>query len=338
MLRTESMHGGNGRFRVFGSSAGDGARARAELAADVARGLGAEAKTLSCRWLYDEEGSRLFDAICALPEYYIPRAETAILAAHAGAIVGALPPGATIVELGSGSAAKTRLVLEAALEHAPGRVRYVPIDISATMLAASAEGLLADYPRLDIVGIAGTYEEGLGALPGLGPAPKLILWLGSNVGNFTRPAAAAFLREVRGRMGPRDRFLLGVDLRKDPAVLALAYDDPAGVTARFSLNLLLRINRELGGDFDLGGFRHQAEYDQVDGRVIIHIVSVRAQTVQIRDLGMTVCFRAGERIHTEDSYKYSRDEIGALLAAAGLRRVDGWTDPERRFASVLAAL
>src|SRR5262249_34295022 len=158
------------------------------------------------------------------PEYYIPRAETAILEAQSDAIVAALPPGASIVELGSGSANKTRLLLDAALRRAPGRVRHVPIDISASMLADSAPGLPADYPRLDITGIAGTYEEGLVALPALGPEPKLVLWLGSNVGNFTRAEAAAFLREVRRRLGPDDRLLIGIDLRKDPAVLGLAYD------------------------------------------------------------------------------------------------------------------
>jgi dimethylhistidine N-methyltransferase len=331
------MHDRMGRICIFGSHSEDGAAARAELAADVRQGLGGEPKRLSCRWLYDEEGSLLFEAICRVPEYYIPRAETAILEAHGDAIVAELPPGAAIVELGSGNAAKTRLLLEAALRRAPGRLRYLPIDISATMLEASARTLAADYPRLDIAGVAGTYEEGLAELPVLELGPKLVLWLGSNVGNYGRAEAAAFLAEVRRRLGPDDRLLLGVDLRKDPGVLALAYDDPAGVTARFTLNLLERINRELGGHFDLGAFRHLALYDEAAGRVEIYLVSTRAQRVAIDDLGLVLHFRAGERVHAEDSYKYSRPEIAALLAGAGLRQVNLWTDPEAQFASVLCA-
>ena len=337
MLPGEGMHGEPRTIRIFGSSAGDGARGQADFAADVARGLTAQPKRLSCRWFYDAEGSRLFEEICRLPEYYIPYAECEILEAHAGHIVAALPPGATIVELGSGNAAKTRQLLEAALARAPGRVRYVPVDISASALHESARALAADYPRLDIVGVAGAYEEGLQELGAVGDGPKLVLWLGSNVGNFDRAEAAAFLGEIRRRLAPADRLLVGIDLRKDPAVLALAYDDPTGVTARFNLNLLARINRELGGDFDLDGFRHRAIYDAVAGRVIIDIVSRRAQRVTIADLGLSVHFGPGERIHTEDSYKYSPEEIEALLAGARLRRVGHYTDGAGRFASVLCA-
>lgn len=324
-----------GAFSVIGSGADPSDTARADFADDVFRGLTAEHKHLPCRWLYDREGSLLFEEICALPEYYIPRAERAILARHAGEIAASLPPGAMLVELGSGSAAKTRLLIEAFLRRAPDRVRYAPIDISQSMLVASGQDLVTEYPRLDVTGIAGTYEEGLALLPELGPTPRLVLWLGSNVGNFTRHEAATFLGELRKRLRPTDRFLLGVDLRKDPAVLALAYDDPKGVTARFSLNMLARINRELGGRFHLPDFQHRAVYDASAGRVAIHIVSRRAQRVRIDALEITVPFAAGEAIHTEDSYKYDFAEIDALARAAHLVPVKRWTDSEDQFASVL---
>jgi L-histidine N-alpha-methyltransferase len=329
----------SGAFSVIGSGAEPEDGARDDFAADVRHGLTAAPKRLPCRWLYDEVGSRLFEQICAVPEYYVPRAERSILEAHAGDIAAALPPGATLVELGSGNAAKTRLLIEAFLARAPGRVRYIPIDISPSMLVASSRDLLADYPRLDITGIAGTYEEGLVHLSSLheklGDVPRLILWLGSNVGNFGRAEAAAFMREIRRDMRPDDRFLLGVDLRKDPAILALAYDDPAGVTARFSLNFLARINRELEGEFDLADFRHRAVYDAADGRVGIYLVARRAHRVAIGALDITVSFAAGEAIHTEDSYKYDDGEIAALAGASGFDVVERWTDPEVRFASVL---
>jgi len=324
-----------GAFSVIGSGADPSDTARADFAADVLHGLTAEHKRLPCRWLYDREGSLLFEEICEQPEYYIPRAERAILERHAGDIAASLPPGALLVELGSGSAAKTRLLIEAFLARAPDRVRYAPIDISQSMLVASGQELVTDYPRLDVTGIAGTYEEGLDHLPELGETPRLVLWLGSNVGNFTRHEAATFLRELRVHLRPIDRFLLGVDLRKDPEVLALAYDDPKGVTARFSQNILARINRELGGRFRPTDFQHRAVYDATSGRVAIHLVARRAQRVRIEALEITVAFAAGEAIHIEDSYKYDFAEIDALARAAHLVPVERWTDPEDQFASVL---
>jgi dimethylhistidine N-methyltransferase len=324
-----------GAFSVIGSGADPSDTARADFASDVFHGLTAQPKRLPCKWLYDHEGSLLFEEICKLPEYYIPRAERAILERHGAEIAASLPPGAMLVELGSGSAAKTRLLIEAFLARAPGRVRYAPIDISESMLVASGQDLVAEYPRLDVTGIAGTYEKGLAHLPELGAEPRLVLWLGSNVGNFTRHEAAAFLRELRKRLRPIDRFLLGVDLRKDPDVLNLAYDDPAGVTARFSLNFLARINRELGGRFHLPDFQHRAVYDATAGRVAIHIVSRRAQKVRIADLDLTISFTAGEAIHTEDSFKYDFAEINALAKAAHLVPMARWTDDDEQFASVL---
>ncbi len=330
-----ASRGPSGAFSVIGSGTDPSDTARADFAADVFHGLTGEHKRLPCRWLYDREGSLLFEEICALPEYYIPRAERAILERHSGAIAASLPSGAMLVELGSGNAAKTRLLIEALLARSDGRVRYAPIDISQSALVQSGQDLVTEYPRLDVTGIAGTYEEGLAHLPQLGEAPRLVLWLGSNVGNFTRHEAAVFLGELRKRLRPVDRFLLGVDLRKDPSVLALAYDDPQGVTARFSLNILARINRELGGRFRLSEFQHRAVYDASAGRVAIHLVARRAQRVRIEALDLTVSFAAGEAIHTEDSYKYDFAEIDALARAARLVPVKRWTDPEEQFASVL---
>jgi L-histidine Nalpha-methyltransferase len=318
-----------GSFRLLGHARIDGAA----FADDVRAGLTAPHKRLSCTWFYDREGSHLFEEICALPEYYIPAAETEILGAHAAEMVAAVPPGAGIVELGSGSAVKTRLLLEAHLARAP--FTYVPIDISADMLVASSRGLAADHPGLDVVGLPGTYEEGLARLDDAVAEPRLVLWLGSNVGNFDRAGAAAFLAGLRRRLHPRDRVLMGIDLRKDQQTLQLAYDDPAGVTARFNLNQLARINRELGGDFDVGGFAHRAEYLVDEGRIEMRLVSRRSQVARIAALGLEIAFAEGETIHTEDSYKYSPAEIDVLAAAAGMRVAARYLDGARRFCDVI---
>jgi len=301
------------------------------LVEDVRAGLARPPRSLPCRWLYDEEGSRLFEEICRVPEYYIPAAEREILSRYADDILAAAPPEAAIVELGSGSAEKTRLLFDAALRARP-RVRYVPIDISASALASSSARLGADYPGLTIQPVCAEYEEGL---QHLGTGPRLVLWLGSNIGNFDRAAGAAFLRRVGARLAPRDRLLVGIDRRKRRDVLELAYDDPAGVTARFSKNVLRRLNDELGADFDLDAFRHRAVYDPDAGRVSMYLVSERAQRVRIPAVPMEVSLAAGEAIHTEDSYKYSDEEVRALAAAAGLRIERMFTDRSGRFYDVL---
>ncbi|HEX6835114.1 MAG TPA: L-histidine N(alpha)-methyltransferase [Polyangia bacterium] len=310
-----------------------------DFAADVRAGLSAGKKRLSCRYFYDAEGSALFEEICALPEYYLTRAEQQILDACAGEIVAAAAPDAALVELGSGSAKKTRTVIEAALA-ARGRsarpVHYVPIDISRSMLLESSRALLDDYASVEITAIAAEYRAGLRWLERQ-REPKLVLWLGSNVGNFARGEAARFLRGVRAAMSPGDRLLMGVDLRKSRAVLEAAYDDAAGVTARFNLNLLARINRELGGHFQLDGFRHRARWNDRLGRVEIQIESLRAQVVRIDALALDVPFRAGEKIYTESSYKYALGEIGRLARAAGLGMAERWLDDERRFSVNLLA-
>ena len=309
---------------------------RATFAQDVRAGLEAQPPRLDCRYFYDAAGSELFEAICALEEYYLTRAETEILAEHAPTIAAGFRQPISLVELGSGSSRKTRLLIEALLA-AHGSLRYVPVDISRTMLEATTRTLLADYPALEIVAVAAEYEQGLAAVRSVDDRPRLVLWLGSNVGNLHRDEAADFLRRVRDGLAEGDRLLVGIDLRKDRATLERAYDDSRGVTARFNLNLLARINRELGGDFDLAAFRHVARYDEVAGRVEMYLVSTREQMVRIRDLDLVRRFAAGEAIHTENSYKYSPAEIDRLAAAAGLRVEARWYDRARRFSDNLLA-
>ena len=301
-----------------------------ELARAVRAGLTATPRHFPCCFFYDAAGSALFEQICELPEYYLTRSEGEILRRHAPAIVASVPPTAVRVELGSGSATKTRLVIAAALARAPS-LRYVPLDICRVALQASADALLADFPGLTIHAVAAEYDAGLPIVARLSDVPKLVLWLGSNVGNLHRPDAAAFLARVRAIMQADDRFLLGVDLRKDSAALEAAYDDAAGVTARFNLNLLARINRELDADFDLGGFRHRAQYLEDLGRVEMHVVSQRAQRVRLGALDMEVAFAAGEAVHTENSYKYSPAEIDALAQAGGFALADRWLDERGLF-------
>jgi L-histidine Nalpha-methyltransferase len=308
----------------------------ATFAAEVRAGLAAQPKRLPCRYFYDAAGSRLFEQICELPEYYLTRAEQEILTRHADEIAAAVPAGAVLVELGSGSAAKTRRLIEAFLRR-QATLRYVPIDISQGTLEESARRLLADYPALEIHGLAAEYRDGLRRLRRLRRAdaerrPRLFQWLGSNVGNFGRPEAAAFLAQVRETMAAADRLLVGFDLRKDRAVLEPAYDDARGVTREFNLNLLARINRELGADFDLAGFEHLARYSRTLGCVEIFLVSRRDQRVRLA--GEVFHFSEGERIQTERSYKYDLDAFAAWVPRTGLAVRQVWTD-ERRYFAVL---
>jgi dimethylhistidine N-methyltransferase len=307
----------------------DGAH-RSSFAADVRRGLTAPRKQLACRYFYDAEGSALFERICALPEYYLTRTELAILRQHARAIVRSCSAGAVLVELGSGSAMKTRVLLETALARS-SPVRYVPIDISRSMLAESSRSLLDAYAGVEITAVAAEYRAGLQWLTGHPWPVKLILWLGSNVGNLGRNEAARFLRAVRATMTGRDRLILGVDLRKPRALVEAAYDDAAGVTAAFNKNLLARINRELGGHFDLDAFDHRATWNERVGRVEMRLVAARPQLVRIDALALAVRFSAGEAIFTESSYKYSLDEIDRLAVASGLSVEARWLDPDARF-------
>jgi dimethylhistidine N-methyltransferase len=310
-----------------------------DFAADVRRGLSTRPKRLPPKYFYDALGSHLFDAICLLPEYYLTRAEGEIFARHSAEIVeraGAGRARVTLFELGSGSASKTRRIIDALLA-AQGSLRYVPVDISTAALEASASALLGDYEGLDVTAYAADYDA---ALPRLAEnfeegGRALVLFLGSNVGNFDRGEARDFLRRLRGVLRAGDMLLLGADLKKDKAVLEAAYDDALGVTAAFNLNLLARINRELEADFSLRDFRHLALYDEREGRVEMHLESTRGQAVRVGALGLDVTFAAGERLHTENSYKYSLDELSALAAETGFSRAQTWLDSGERFSSNL---
>jgi dimethylhistidine N-methyltransferase len=322
----------NGRLTLIDADGGLPSR----FASDVRRGLTASRKRLSCRYFYDAEGSALFERICGLTEYYLTRTELAILRRHGDAVVRSLSADAVLVELGSGSATKTRVLLERALvRNSP--VRYVPIDISRSMLEASSRALLDDYAGLEITAIAAEYRAGLRWLTRQCWPQKLILWLGSNVGNFARNQATRFLRDVRAAMTARDRLLVGIDLRKPRELLEAAYDDAEGVTAAFNKNILSRINRELGGHFDVDMFRHRAVWNDSAGRVEMHLQSTREQHVRIDALALRVRFARGESIFTESSYKYSLDEIDRLAAACGLSVESRWLDAGARFSVNLLA-
>jgi dimethylhistidine N-methyltransferase len=305
------------------------------FAASVEEGLGSEPLSLPCRFLYDATGSDLFEEICDLPEYYLTRAEHQILAHHADALVAHCPKPAALAELGSGSSSKTRLLIEAFLRR-QGRLRYVPVDISRTALDDASQALLADYGGLEVLAIAGEYREGLRHV-GRERFPKLIAWLGSNIGNFARDEAAAFVGSIREAMTEDDRLLLGIDLRKDARVLEEAYDDPRGVTERFNKNLLARINRELGGDFDLDAWRHRARVVDGGGRVELGLVCERSDEVRVEALDRRFRFAPGDFIHTEDSIKYSAEEIAALAERAGLAPEARWLDAGERFSLTLLA-
>lgn len=302
----------------------------AGFAQDVREGLTSDPKRLPCRYFYDDEGSILFERICALPEYYLTRAEREILKVQATQLAARFLTPPTLVELGSGSAAKTRLLIDAFLKR-HGRLRYVPIDISRSMMEQSSLRLLEEHPGLEIFAIAAEYRQGLQHLQQAVAGPKLILWLGSNIGNLHRAEAVRFLGEVRNALTAADALLVGIDLRKDRAVLERAYNDSRGVTAQFNLNLLARINRELGGHFPLDAFQHRAVYNEEQGRIEMYLLGQHARQVRIDDLDLLISLSAGETIHTENSYKYSLSEIASLAAAAGFHVASQWLDGQRRF-------
>jgi dimethylhistidine N-methyltransferase len=301
---------------------------------DVRRGLSAEPKHLFPKYFYDELGSQLFEAICRLPEYYLTSAENEILLHHAAEIVDSRPGNKTLIEMGSGSALKTRLIIEALLDRQP-ELLFIPVDISASALEDSSRALLRLYPQLSIKAFAGDYYDGLAALDSLDRGRTLALFLGSNIGNFEMDEAGAFLRAMRRALDQGDALLLGADLQKDARVLETAYDDPLGVTAAFILNQLARVNRELDADFDLRAFKLRSIYNQAARRIEVYLESTRDQTALIKQLDMRVRLRAGERLHMENSYKYDLRELSELAAAGGFELQRTWFDQKKLFSSNL---
>jgi dimethylhistidine N-methyltransferase len=304
------------------------------LAEDVRKGLSAQPKRFLPKYFYDELGSQLFEAICLLPEYYLTRAENDILQRYSDEIVAAISGQKTLVEMGSGSASKTRLIIEALLRR-QSELLFMPVDISATALESSSRILLQSYPRLTIEAYAADYFAGLAELGKRPRTRTLALFLGSNISNFDPDEALRFLRAMRSVLQKGDALLLGADLKKDPAILDAAYNDALGVTSAFNLNVLARINRELGGTFDLRAFKHRAFYNQSEGRVEIYIESLADQRVRIEKLDLEIEFAAGELIHTENSYKYDKANIAHLAVATGFELSRTWLDSEERFSSNL---
>jgi L-histidine N-alpha-methyltransferase len=297
-------------------------------------GLLRKHKRLPSWLLYDDEGSTLFEDITRLPEYYPTRTERAILARDAGAMVDAAGPPLEIVELGAGSASKTRLLLEAALERQT-RLRYVPVDVSRGALAEAAQGLRG-VRRLEVHPVVARYPDELGFLHGAKPGRRLVLFLGSNLGNFGVRPALALLGGVRKHLAPGDALLVGADWRKSPELLLPAYDDAAGVTARFNKNVLVRLNRQLRASFRPELFRHVVRWNDRASRVEIYLESTVKQSVAIPALGAKVPFAARERIFTESSYKRTPDQIRQLLSRAGFAPEATWTDARRWFGLTLA--
>jgi len=297
----------------------------ASLRDAVMSGLEGRHRSIAPKFFYDEEGSRLFDAICELPEYYLTRTERKILVQYADEIAGRLGRDAMVIEPGAGSAEKIRLLLDKARPET-----YVAMDISGDYLRQVASDLARSYPWLDIHAVCMDFTRSLEVPGGLPGRRKVLFFPGSSLGNFEPGVAREFLRSVARLIAPDGALLIGVDTKKEAGILHRAYNDEAGITAAFNLNLLARINRELGADFDLECFDHRAFYSKDHGRVEMHLVSNREQTVHIGDRNFR--FGDGDSIHTESSYKYAPEEFVALACEAGLSMQATWQDPAGMFA------
>ena len=295
------------------------------FAADVLEGLAATPKRLPAKYFYDEAGSRLFERITELPEYYPTRTELRILESSAESIAGLADPGAALIEFGSGSTAKARLLLR----HMVSVRAYVPVDISAEFVNGEAARLQADFPALRVLPVAADFTGAFELPAAVKAGPRLGFFPGSTIGNLEPHEVTGFLRRAKRALGQAAAFVVGVDLVKDPEVLYAAYNDSQGVTAQFNRNLLVRINRELGADFDVSAFEHHAFYHRELRRIEMHLASLRRQKVRI--LSKCFDFRAGETIHTENSYKYTIESFAALARGAGWSIGAVWTDPERYF-------
>lgn len=306
------------------------------FAEEVEAGLTHSPKSLPCKLFYDHAGSALFEEITGLPEYYLTRTELTILHDHADRMAEAVGPGVTVVELGSGTAAKTCTLLQA-LTRRQLRVPYYPVDISPAALAEARERVESQCAGVSVRTVVADFAHGFAFLRDI-PGRKLVLYLGSSIGNFDREDAVDMLTQIRSALKPGDTLLLGTDLAKDPRVLVPAYDDAQGVTERFNKNILCRINRELGGNFDLDFFRHVALWNPRESRMEIYLESLRPQTVQLSLLGLQVKFANGERIHTENSYKYTLSMASAMLELAGFTLDRTWFDDRKWFALHLATV
>ncbi len=312
-------------------ASGDGADA--DLEAAVRSGLVAHLKELPPKYFYDELGSELFEQITELPEYYPTRAERSILELHSSEIVAAADA-QCLVELGSGSASKTRTLLEA-MRRAGSLRTYVPVDISEEITRQTATELVREFPGLRVHGVICDIENDLERLPGWGQR-RMIAFLGGTVGNFARAPRRLLLQRIASLLGPADTLLLGTDLVKDRSLLEAAYNDAAGVTDRFNKNVLSVLNRQLGADFDLDRFEHFAFYDADEERIEMRLRSLADQSVKITGLDMTVAFADGEEMRTELSHKFTLPSLEGLYASAGLQLVEVWTDPDGLFALSLA--
>jgi dimethylhistidine N-methyltransferase len=295
------------------------------FAAEVVAGLSATPKRLSPKFFYDSTGSDLFERITELPEYYPTRCELSILRERAGEIAALIPPGAALIEFGSGSSMKTRTLLDAARTLAA----YVPVDISAEFLDAQADSLRREYPSIAMLPKAADFGGPFDLPEAAENMPRAGFFPGSTIGNLEPPEAAAFLRQAGRILGPGAVFVVGVDLIKDEKVLHKAYNDSAGITAAFNRNLLVRMNRELGANFDVASFEHHAFFNRELHRIEMHLASLKRQRISV--CGTSVEFRAGETIHTENSYKYTADSFQCLARGTGWSPVTVWTDAKKYF-------
>ena len=299
------------------------------LRGEVLHGLGSMPKTLPPKLFYDAAGAALFERITELPEYYLTRAELAVMRSCVRDVAALAGGPCALIEYGSGAGIKVRLLLDALASAGHPISAYVPIDISREQLADVASRIAAEYPSVPVHPVCADYTAPL-QLPDLPRRARRVgFFPGSTIGNFHPTEAAAFLRRVRSTVADDGVLVLGVDRRKDSAILDAAYDDAAGVTAKFNLNMLRRLNRELHADFDLGRFRHRAFFNETASRVEMHLVSLEAQVVQVA--GERIAFQAGESIWTESSYKYDRETLDALVTSAGFRLTRLWTDAAERF-------
>lgn len=303
---------------------------------DVVKGLTQVPKSLPAYYFYDDRGSELFEQICELPEYYLTRTETAILQQYASEIAK-ITGACELVELGSGSSTKTRILLDA-YQQLGYSLRYLPIDVSAGMLESSARQLLADYPSMQVYALAGTYEMALAQLPATQLSSRMIGFIGSSLGNLNSQECDTFFSQITNALQVGEYFLLGIDLQKPKEILEPAYNDSQGVTAAFNINMLEHLNRRFEGNFDTTQFEHWAFYNEIEHRIEMHLRSMRSQTVQLKSLNLTVNFAPGETILTEISRKFDLNKIQQQLTTRGLVPIQTWTDSNHWFGLLLCQL